>query len=47
MKKSSFLASAAGLAGVSFSLDTPPSVFYKIINRPTGNYNPRTKVPVI
>ncbi len=35
MKKSSFLASTAGLAGISFSLDTPPAVFYKNINRPT------------
>jgi methylmalonyl-CoA mutase C-terminal domain/subunit len=34
MKKSSFLASAAGRAGISFSLDTPPSVFYKNIHRP-------------
>ena len=34
MKKSSFLAVTAGLAGVSFSLDTPPAVFYKNINRP-------------
>ena len=34
MKKSSFLASAAGLAGISFSLDTPLSVFYKNIHRP-------------